>query len=100
MGYYLGNSKFGDLKDSKKNKILSILIPIILHGLYDYLLLLANYILLIIYLIFIITMFILTIKKIKKTVLLDEKNLSICPNCHINIESNFCPNCRYQKTKK
>ena len=38
-------------------------------------------------------MFILTIKKIKKTVLLDEKNLSICPNCHINIESNFCPNC-------
>ena len=45
-------------------------------------------------------MFILTIKKIKKTVLLDEKNLSICPNCHINIESNFCPNCGYQKTKK
>lgn len=100
MGYYLGNSKFGDLKDSKKNKILSILIPIILHGLYDYLLLSANYILLIIYLIFIITMFILTIKKIKKIVLLDEKNLSICPNCHIKIESNFCPNCGYQKTKK
>ena len=35
-----------------------------------------------------------------KTVLLDEKNLSICPNCHIKIESNFCPNCGYQKTKK
>ena len=45
-------------------------------------------------------MFILTIKKIKKTVLLDEKNLSICPNCNINIESNCCPNCGYQKTKK
>ena len=48
MGYFLGNSKFKLHGSFKKNLILSVIVPTILHGIYDYLLLSNNLLFLII----------------------------------------------------
>ena len=74
MGYFLGNNKFKNY-NKKRNMTLSILIPTLLHGLYDYLLLMNNLLFLIIYIIFIIILFIITIIKIKNIVKLDKSYL-------------------------
>lgn len=74
MGYYLGLSKFRK-KDKKKHFVLSLIIPIILHGTYDFLLLSENIILVCIFLIFIISVFIFTIQKIKRIIKLDKEKL-------------------------
>ena len=99
MGYYLSLSKFGNKEKKNKYLTLSILIPVLLHGTYDFLLLSQNIILVCIFLLFVITMFIFTILKIKKIIRDDSNNLkrSICPNCNTIIEYNFCPTCGYKK---
>ena len=71
MGYYLAKSK-----NNKFYFYLSLIIPIILHGIYDFLLLSGNIILVCMFLIFIITMFIITILKIKELIKLDELGLN------------------------
>lgn len=74
MGYYLSMAKLAlknnNKKESRKNIILSLLVPVIAHGLYDYLIMAAevsNYqtIYLLIFYIFIITFFIYASKKVK-----------------------------------
>lgn len=99
MGYYLTLSKFDDQKKKKKYLYLSLIIPILLHGTYDFLLLSGNIILVCIFLVFIITMFIITIIKIKRIIKIDEARLKndICPNCQTLIKNNFCPNCGHKK---
>lgn len=99
MGYYLSLSKFDDKENKNKYLILSILVPILLHGIYDFLLLSQNIILVCIFLFFIIFMFIFTISKIKKIVKSDNDRLkqNVCPNCNTMIDYNFCPNCGYKK---
>jgi len=96
MGYYLTLSKF---ENNKKYLYYSILIPIILHGTYDFLLLSGYTILVIVFLIFIVSLFIFTILRIKKIIRLDKDklNLNNCPNCKIIINENFCPICGYKK---
>ncbi|MDF2720889.1 MAG: prsW [Paenibacillus sp.] len=39
MGYYMGKAKFGDPAQTKKLLAMSLLVPIICHGLFDYILL-------------------------------------------------------------
>ena len=74
MGYYLSLSKYnGKLK--KKYLKLSLIIPIVLHGTYDFLLLSGNIILVCIFLVFLVSMFIFTILKVKELVKIDEYNL-------------------------
>lgn len=102
MGYFLSNCKFKLHGSFNKNIILSIIIPTILHGIYDYLLLSNNLSFVIIYLFFIIGMFIITVVKIKQSVKYDKKriNSNICPNCNSYIEFNYCSNCGYKKTNR
>ena len=99
MGYFLGLSKFNNNNNEKKYFNLSLIIPIILHGTYDFLLLSNNIILVCIFLIFIVSMFIITILKIKKVIRLDKFKLKeiTCPNCNILITNKFCSNCGYKK---
>ena len=99
MGYYLSLSKFKEKQNKNKHFILSLLIPIILHGTYDFFLLSGNIILVCTFLIFIVSMFIFTILKIKKTIKIDEEILknNNCPNCNVLIKYKFCPNCGYKK---
>ncbi len=70
MGYYLGLAKInevnGNYKFKRKNMFLSLFIPMLLHGIYDYLLFLNNWIFGLIFLVFFIIYFIITVKKVKK----------------------------------
>lgn len=69
MGYYLSGAKLFDINNKKRLKIkyiiLSILIPSILHGIYDYCLSSSNFILLFVVLLFIIILFYQANKKLK-----------------------------------
>lgn len=100
MGYYLGLSKINDLngENNRKNKylILSILVPSIFHGIYDYCLLTDNLLFVIVFLIFVICLFVYGIKKIKMVSSINRKMKykdNFCPNCGRAIDSNFCPGC-------
>ena len=77
MGYYLGLSKIGEVNNRKdlktKNLILSILIPTITHGIYDYCLFTQNLLFFGLFIVFIIGMYIYVIKKIKKISSLNVK---------------------------
>ncbi len=75
MGYYLSLAKLSKLhnknKKSKKYIILSIFIPSIFHGIYDYCILSNSLILLFIFLLFIIILF---FKANQKLLLISKKN--------------------------
>ncbi len=100
MGYYLGLSKISALNNRKdlktKNLILSILVPTITHGIYDYCLFAQNLVFIIIFFIFVIGMYIYVIKKVKRISSIEGKikyKNNYCPNCGHKVESNFCPVC-------
>jgi len=100
MGYYLGLSKISALNNRNdlktKNLILSILVPTITHGIYDYCLFAQNIIFIIIFFIFVIGMYIYVLKKVKKVSSIEGKMKykdNYCPNCGHKVESNFCPIC-------
>ena len=77
MGYYLGISKnalmYNKNKQSNKYKLLSILFPIMLHFIYDLLLINNNTITYIIFIIYIIILYILAYFKIRKLSSVHEK---------------------------
>ena len=70
MGYYLGKAKDAELHldkiGKKKNVILSVLVPTIFHGIYDYCLMANKTIYLLIFVIFIIFMYRKAFKTIDK----------------------------------
>lgn len=70
MGYYMGIAKYNSIANNqtkfKKNILLSISLPIIFHGIFDFLLLTENEIMLIIFFVFVIILYILAYKQIKK----------------------------------
>ncbi len=100
MGYYLGLAKSSHLsKNSKletKYILYSIIVPIILHGIYDYCLFAENVFFMLIFFVFTILIYIFSIKKVNTVSLMRKKikyTENYCPNCGIKIESNFCPYC-------
>ena len=70
MGYYLGLAKQSSINNRKDLKtkyiILSILVPTLTHGIYDYCLYLGNKYILILLFIFVIFIYIYSVKKIKR----------------------------------
>ena len=100
MGYYLGLAKYHSLYDDQKlerrNIFLSLLIPTISHGIYDFSISTKNGYFYIFFLVFVICMYIYILKKIKEISSIRRKmkyNDNFCPNCGIKVESNFCPYC-------
>ncbi len=79
MGYYLGISKdaliYNKTKQSRKNKLLSIIVPISLHLVYDLFLVKKNFILCSIFIIYIIIIYIMAYQRIKSLSSI-HKNLS------------------------
>ncbi len=69
MGYYLGLAKqyevIGNRSTRKKYLILSIAIPMVSHGIYDFLVMSGSGLLVIVWLVFIVLMYIYVIKKIR-----------------------------------
>lgn len=100
MGYFLGLAKINyvnnDNKKMYKNISLSILVPTILHGIYDYCLFAQNAIFIIIFFIFVITMYVLSLKKVKIISTANQRfkyNDKFCTNCGTAVNSNYCPIC-------
>lgn len=70
MGYYLALAKvyasLGKKNLENKNLLLSVIVPTILHGIYDFCLFSNIDILLLVFLVFVVAMYIFSIKKIKQ----------------------------------
>jgi len=102
MGYYLSEAKYYS-KENKtnlknKNLFLSIFVPTLLHGFYDYLLMSGRFILIIVFLIFLILLYIFSIKKVRHVSEISVEKQGIykdkyCPNCGYPVNSNYCPVC-------
>ena len=98
MGYFLGKAKKASINgDSSKIKylVLSIIVPMLLHGVYDYCLFANVDIFLGIFVIFVIAMFIVTVKIVKKV---SSEGVRLvknkyCPNCGNSVHGNFCAFC-------
>ena len=100
MGYYLSLAKQSQLNQKNKLKvkyiIYSILVPTIIHGIYDYCLLTRNILFVLLLFVFVILVYIFAIKKIKKMSSINRKMKYVdnfCPNCGMKVESDFCPIC-------
>ena len=103
MGYYLGLAKIADLHGRKKEKslnlFLSILVPTLLHGIYDYCLMTENAFFIIAFFAFVIVMYVISFKRVKRVSDIKRKIIyrnTYCPNCGRAVESDYCPNCGYK----
>lgn len=100
MGYYLYLSKLsmlsGDMNLKKRYLFLSVLIPMLLHGFYDYCLFSQRIIFILLFFVFIIILYVTTFRKVKK---LSKEGLKVryrdnfCPNCGNKVVSEYCPGC-------
>lgn len=106
MGYYLGLSKLTKLKDDEKksNKyfIYSIIVPVLLHGIYDYLLSASSIssplLFFLIFLIFVVLLYVFAIKMVRriskiKISMYNNSEKKYCSNCGTLVENEFCSNC-------
>lgn len=70
MGFYLGFSKLNNIRGnkmiSKKYKILSILIPVITHSIYDFCIFAESDVFFLIFSIFIVILYVICFKKVKE----------------------------------
>lgn len=100
MGYYLSLAKFYIINGNKslyrRNLFLSLFIPILFHGFYDYCLFSRNIYLILLFFIFIVTLYIFTFKRLKKVSLSNRKfhySYKFCPNCGTPVNSDVCSVC-------
>ncbi|MBQ8131420.1 MAG: PrsW family intramembrane metalloprotease [Bacilli bacterium] len=103
MGYYLGLAKISEMNNredlKRKNILFSLLVPMILHAIYDYCALSGRTILIIIFFIFVIILYVIAIKKINKTAKITRKikyKNTFCPVCGRKAESEYCPICGHK----
>ena len=104
MGYYLSVAKRFQVKNvprlERKNIILSIVVPTIIHGIYDFCLMSGLMILVAVFIIFIIALYIISLKKLKNMSLNNKKldeTVRFCRNCGSLVEGEFCSACGRQK---
>ena len=123
MGYYYGLAKYYDSVGNTRSKnrcmVLSIVVPVILHGCYDYFLFEGTVLHLVVFLIFVVTLDVFAVIRINKS---SKKNMKIyrtnpqmydmsyvqqgtfgwqrnaymfCTNCgaRLNVNTFYCTNC-------
>lgn len=100
MGYYLSFAKASKLQENKRGYhtflILSLFIPTLLHGFFDFLLLSEKTFFLIIFFLFVIFLYTISICQIKKLAKLERPFLTktYCSKCGSKLSGNFCSNCK------
>ena len=100
MGYYLSIAKQHhyqkNKKEEKKNIILSLLVPTILHGIYDFCIMAKMELFTYVFLIFIVFLYIISFKKLleisKENKIIKYKEV-FCKNCGAKMEGRRCKNC-------
>ena len=100
MGYYLSMAKQFAIRGRKKEEkiylIKSVLVPAIIHGVYDYCLMSGITLFVVVFFIFVIFMYIFSLKKLR---LLAKNNKKIifknkfCKNCGRPVTGEFCSGC-------
>ena len=102
MGYYLGLAKIAEVNGRKdlrvKNIILSILVPTLLHGFYDYCLSSNKAVLILVFFVFVIILDILSVKKvthISKYTMPFVDRVRFCTKCgaRLEVNSHYCEHC-------
>ena len=100
MGYFLSIAKqkylIKDIKGEKKYIILSVAIPTILHGIYDFLIMSGIKIFTLIFFVFIIFLYWISIKRLKESSTSNKKVMiktRFCEGCGRQIEGDICPHC-------
>ena len=100
MGYYLSVAKICSTRNSKelerKNIFLSIAIPALLHGIYDFCLMSGYDIFVFVFLIFVVILYKLSISKLNEIALANKKikdDTTFCSNCGARVEGQFCERC-------
>ncbi len=100
MGYYLSMAKYfrtRKRKDlEKRNILLSILIPTVLHGIYDFCIMSRLTLFMVVFIIFIVYLDYISIKKvmeISKNNKNIEDDLVFCPTCGLKLVNGYCRNC-------
>lgn len=100
MGYYLAFAKLSEynnnLKGKKKYMILSLLVPAILHGIYDYCILSGYALLVIGFYVFVAFLYKYSLRRLNHIVITNRKfvyNNKYCTGCGEKIESEFCTKC-------
>jgi len=100
MGYYLLLAKLSKKNNNKKlykkNIALSLVIPILAHGIYDYFLFLGNIFFLFVLLVLIILFFVYSHSKLKQVASVNRKIFyknKYCPRCGVLVETPYCPHC-------
>ena len=107
MGYYLGIAKRfhynKQFKLEKKYIIFSILVPTLLHGMYDFCLMSKLKILIFVFVLFIALLYMKSFTTVKE-VSLDRKNLvskhRFCKSCGYKIDGDICPKCGLKQDSK
>ena len=100
-GYYLSIAKKERISANKlshkKYLFYSLMIPFLLHGFYDFCLLMQNMILFLIFLIFVVILYSISIHQINKLRAIDspfiKRRIAFCQNCGCKITGNYCSNC-------
>ena len=91
MGYYLGLAKIDEVKNNEKNKnkhlLLSIIVPSILHGIFDYCLFKRSITYLIAFLLFVIILFLYAKDKVEEFANM-KMNLNILSPNQVNLTPN------------
>lgn len=104
-GYLLSLAKQEKmLKNETKKHIyifLSIFLPFLLHGFYDFCLLTKNYFFFMIYIVFVVSLYSFSIYHVKKMMKLDylfiKKKRFYCKICGNRITNEYCENCQREK---
>lgn len=103
MGYYLGLAKLSEINNRedlrRKNILLSLAVPAVLHGIYDYFALSGRFVLMLLFFVFVIVLYIISIKKINKTAKITRKiryKNAFCPVCGRKAEEEYCPMCGHK----
>ena len=83
----------GDSSRYKHYLLLSIVVPVLLHGFYDYCIFSGNVLFILLFFVFIISLYVVTLKRVKR-VSLDNKSIhykyNFCPNCGSPVVSDIC----------